>query len=99
MASDAVNIGEFSEPFAIADKKLALIDQIVNAIPVISAGLTAAYSLYLMVWGLMKHTDAAKIAEVSALPEVKSIVIKASAPASSAGAAAAIDPAQPKVTI
>ena len=51
-----------------------------------------------LVWTIFAHTDSAKIAAVTAIPEVKQVVVAANAPADSAAGAAAIDRLQPKVT-
>lgn len=48
-----------------------------------------------VLWGVAIHTDSAKIAAVTAMPDVKQIVVKAGAVDGAAQAAA--DPAQPKV--
>ena len=47
------------------------------------------------IWGMFAHTNAAKIAAVTALPDVQAVVVKSSATNGVANAAA--DPAQPKV--
>ena len=47
------------------------------------------------IWSMYAHTDAAKIASVTAMPDVKQIVVKADAVDGAARAAA--DPTQPKV--
>ncbi len=49
------------------------------------------------VWSTLTKTDAAKIKQVEALPEVKQIVVAPSAPDTAAGEAAA-DYSRPKVT-
>ena len=48
-----------------------------------------------VLWGIAIHTDSAKIAAVTAMPDVKQIVVKAGAV--DGAAQAANDPAQPKV--
>lgn len=50
------------------------------------------------VWTLFVHTDGAKIAAVTAMPDVKQVVITQSAPVDSAAGVAAVDPLQPKVS-
>ena len=48
-----------------------------------------------VIWSMFAHTDAAKIASVTAMPDVAQIVVKANAVDGAATAAA--DPNQPKV--
>lgn len=55
-----------------------------------------AASLVPFVWSFFAHTDSAKIAAVTALPDVKKIVTTP-VPSNSAVAAAANDPSQTKV--
>lgn len=59
--------------------------------------LTIAPIAVPLVWGMLAHTDAAKISAVEALPDVKSIIVAPSAPLESAAIDAATDPARPKV--
>src|SRR4029077_15746870 len=78
------------------DTQLAdLIDRISRAIPLVMTAATALYSLGLTLWGLFNHTDRSKISAVTAMPGVKSIVVKAAAPANSAASMAANDDNQP----
>lgn len=58
----------------------------------------AAAALVPLFWSMFVHTDSAKIASVTALPEVKQVVVTQAASADSAAGAAAVDPLQPKVT-
>ena len=50
-----------------------------------------------VIWGMMAHTDAAKVAAVEAMPSVKQIVVNSSI-ATDGIADAANDPLRPKVT-
>lgn len=65
---------------------------IITLITVVPPAVSAIWSVFFV------HTDSAKIAAVTAMPDVKAVVVKPSAPANSAAAEAAADPAQPKVT-
>src|SRR5712691_10118704 len=58
----------------------------------------AVTSLAPLVWTYFAHTDGAKIAAASALPEIAKIVVASSAPRYSAAAVAAGDTSQVKVT-
>lgn len=64
-----------------------------NAADAGAAILTVAASI----WSYFSHTDSAKIAAVTALPDVKKLVT-ATHPTNSAVAAAAADPSQTKVS-
>lgn len=48
-------------------------------------------------WSYAAHTDSAKIAAVTAIPEVAKVIVAPTAPPSSAAATAARDTSQPKV--
>lgn len=63
----------------------AMWEQIAGAVVMIAPAL----------WGVAVHTDAAKIASVTAMPDVTAVVVKAGAVDGAATAAA--DPTQPKV--
>lgn len=58
----------------------------------------ALATLVPLLWGVRMHSDSAKLAAVTAMPEVKIVVASPVAPADSAVAQAAVDPVQPKVT-
>ena len=58
----------------------------------------AAAALVPLVWSSFAHTDSAKLAAVTAMPDVRKVVVNSSA-GESAAATAAADPAQPKVTV
>ncbi len=51
-----------------------------------------------VIWTYFVHTDSAKIAAVTALPDVSKVVVKLTAAPDSAAAVAAADNNQPKVT-
>jgi hypothetical protein len=59
---------------------------------------TAILTLAAMGWSWAAHTNSAKIASVTALPDVSKVVVSASAPINSAASNAAADSNQPKVT-
>lgn len=59
--------------------------------------LGALAALVPLVWSFLSHTDSAKIAAVTAMPEVKQVVVTPTAP-DTAAAQAAASSAQPKVT-
>lgn len=48
-------------------------------------------------WSYFSHTDSAKIAAVTAMPDVAKIIVAPTAPPASAAASAAADSSQPKV--
>ncbi len=50
------------------------------------------------VWTLFVHTDSAKIAAVTAMPDIRQVVVNTSAKQDTAASVAASDPLQPKVT-
>jgi hypothetical protein len=51
-----------------------------------------------LLWTVFVHTDSAKIAAASALPDVAKIIVAPTAPTDSAAAVAARDSSQPKVS-
>ena len=59
----------------------------------------AAITIGAAAWSGFANTNSAKLAAVEALPEVRSIVVKPTAPASSAAVEAAADIERPKVTM
>lgn len=63
------------------------------------AGLGAVVWAAPTVWGLVSHTDAAKLKAVEALPEVRKIVVSSVAPIDTAAVEAATDPTRPKVAL
>lgn len=50
------------------------------------------------VWTMFAHTDSAKIAAVTAMPDIRQVVVNTGAQQDTAASVAASDPLQPKVT-
>lgn len=73
-------------------------DHIFNGLKELWIGGGTLVSVGIGLWGAYKARPWAKIASVAAMPEIKAVLVKPTAPATSAASLAASDPALPKVT-
>lgn len=57
-----------------------LTDEVINAIPVISAFIAGITPLVTLVWGIIKHSDASKVTDAKALPPAEKLQVAETLP-------------------